>query len=188
MSIVVAVQKNDRIVMAADTLVCFGDDVVIPSANASVPKIQRLGSVVIGGTGWAVYDDIFRDYLHDKPAPELADERSIFTFFMNLWKVLHENYAFVNDQAADKDTPFGELDATFLITNRKGIFKVSSDMGITKFNQYYAVGSGSDYALGALYNLYDMDLDVSEIARRAVHTAIQFDVHCGGEIDVLLVE
>jgi ATP-dependent protease HslVU (ClpYQ) peptidase subunit len=187
MSIVVAVHKNDRTVVAADTLASFGDAERVPPANASVHKVLRIGDAVVGGTGWAVYDDILRDFLSRHPAPSLTGEGEIFSFFMQLWKALHDEYSFVNDQAPGKDTPFGDLDSSFLIASSGGIFKVSSDMGITRFNQYYAIGCASDYALGAMYNLYPVEADPESIARRAVETAIAFDMHCGGEVEVLEV-
>ena len=40
------------------------------------------------------------------------------------------------------------------------------------------------YALGAMYQIYDQDADAAELARRAVETAIEFDIYCGGEIDL----
>jgi len=82
---------------------------------------------------------------------------------------------------------FGNLDASFLIANRGGIYMVSGDMSISRFEQYAAIGSGADYALGALYHLYDQERDAATIARKAVETAIQFNVHCGGDVQVVKV-
>ncbi|MCZ6836700.1 MAG: hypothetical protein O7G85_13060 [Planctomycetota bacterium] len=188
MSIVVAVKKNGRIVMAADTLSSFGEAEMSPTANSRTDKIYRFGSSILGSTGWAVYDDILSHYVSRHEMPDLTTKTAIFSFFMQFWKDLHESYPFVNDQAINKESPFGDLDSSFLFANANGIFKVSSDMCVSPFNQYYTIGSGSEYALGALYNLYDALDDPAEIARYAVRTACQFDVHCGGEIDVLEVE
>ncbi len=188
MSIVVAVKKNDRLVMAADTLTCFGESEQTPASNCRTEKIYRFGESIFGATGWAVYDDILRDYVNRKGSPDLGGRDAIYRFFIDLWKELHEHYAFVNDQAQNKDAPFGDLDTSFLIANQSGLFKVSSDLCVTAFEQYYAIGSGAEYALGALYTCYDASDDAAEIARRAVLTACQFDVHCGGDIDVLGVE
>ena len=102
-------------------------------------------------------------------------------------QALHKRYPFVNDQAQSRDSPFGDLDSSFLIANAAGIFKVSHDMDVCSFQQYYAIGTGADYALGAFLNLYDTDLETEVVARRAVETAVQFDVHCGGDLDVLSV-
>jgi len=187
MSIVVAVRKDDVTAIAADTLTIFGDQQRTPTSNARSRKVMRLGSAVIGATGWGVYDDILAHYLRDRPAPELTSSRSIFAFFLDLWKALHDNYPFVNDQSTGKDSPFGDLDSTFLVGHDAGIHKVAGDLGVTAFMQYHAIGSGSEYALGAMQTLYDEPLSAEHIARRAVAAACEFDVYCGGEIDVLIV-
>lgn len=188
MSVVVAVHKNDSIVMAADTLTCFADDEQIPQDNSRSVKIVRIGRSIIGGAGWGVYDDIFNDFLADRHPPELGSERAIFQFFLDLWKALHEKYTFVNDQAGNKDSPFGDLDSSFLIVNATGVYRVCSDLSVSRFNQYHAVGSGSPYALGAMQALFDTDMDGRQIAERAVRAAMAFNVYCGGAVDVLEVE
>lgn len=188
MSIVVAVTKNNQTVMAADTLTCFGDAEQVPADNCPTIKIRKLGSALLGGTGWAVYDDIIEHYVVENKEPDLSDRQSIFTFFLDLWKAMHDRYTLVNDQAQSKESPFGDMDSSFLIANSNGIFKISQDLSVTSFNQYYAIGWGADYALGAMYNLYQSDFDAATIAKQAAKTAIEFNVHCGGDITVMSVQ
>lgn len=172
--------------MAGDSLTLFGDEESAPASNARSPKIMPLGDVLLGGSGWGVYDDILRDYLAHHPLPILSDEHAIFRFFLDFWKALHDGYPFVNDQASDKDSPWGDLDASFLIAHEHGIFKVSGNLGVTRFNQYWSIGSGSSYALGAMHTLYNRsDCSAEDIARAGVEAGIALSVHSGGEIDVL---
>lgn len=187
MSIIAAVRKNDQTFLAADTLTCFGDSHRVPQSNAITPKIRRIGGVVVGGSGWGVYDRILDAHLAEQPDPPLSNEPEIFAFFMDLWRVMHDKYSFVNDQAGSKDSPFGDLDSSFLVGSPHGIYKVSPDMDVSRFDQYYAIGSGAEYALGALYNLYEWEESGEIIARSAVESAIAFDVYCGGEITVMQV-
>lgn len=188
MSIIVATTRNGRTVMAADSLTCFGDSHRVPPENAMTPKVRRLGSSIIGSAGWGVYDRILDAHLADRPAPDFSGERAIFAFFVELWKVMHDQYNFVNDQAQSKDSPFGDLDSSFLIANRDGLFKVSPDMDVSRFDRYYAIGSGAEYALGALYVEYPSAESAEDLARLAVGASIALDVYCGGEITVLAVE
>lgn len=181
MSIVVAVRKQDRTVIAADSLTVFGEAQQLPPANSMTPKVRRVGDSFVGAAGWAIYDCILENFLAGRPEPSLRDEPSIFAFFLELWHALHDRYPFVNDQAQGKDTPFGDLDSSFLIANAHGMFKVSHDLDVFRFNQYYAIGSGAEYAMGAMSVLYEQADDAEEIARRAVGAATLFDVHCGGE-------
>ncbi|MDP7006477.1 MAG: hypothetical protein QF718_09745 [Phycisphaerales bacterium] len=185
MSVIVAIRKEHRIVMAADTLTTFGDSEVMPQENARTPKVGRIGDSLIGGAGWAVYDDILNDFLSTKPTPDLSSSRKIFSFFLGFWKALHEHYTFVNDQAASASTPFADLDSTFLIANAGGIFTVASDLGVTPLNRYYAIGSGGEYAMGVLHALYDRSESIEDTARDAVNAAIAMNLQCGGTVDVL---
>jgi ATP-dependent protease HslVU (ClpYQ) peptidase subunit len=101
---------------------------------------------------------------------------------------MRSRYTLVNDQSHEDDpTPFADLDSSFLIGNRSGIYQVSGNMSVSTFEQYYAVGSGASYALGAMSVLYGTDLDAEAIARAACQAAIEYDVFCGGDLDVFSV-
>ncbi len=183
MTIILAVHKNDETVIAADTRISFGSE-IIPGDNLQVEKIIKAGSSYIGSAGWGLYDNILADYIGHRGEIRLEDSSSIFSFFLDFWHELHKQYPFVNDQSGDKDSPFGDLDAKFLIASPGGIFHVANNLGVRKFEKYYAIGSGSSYSLGALDQLYDRKLDAGSIARRAVLTAMKFDRACGGEVDL----
>jgi ATP-dependent HslUV protease subunit HslV len=187
MSIAVAVKKAGRIAIGADTQINFGD-IKVPVENYRPTKVRRIGSSYLAVTGWGLYENIFTDYLARAGRPRLGNERDIFRFFVKFWKELREKYPFVNDQAHQDDrTPFADLDAAFLVVNRRGIFHVSGNMTVTVFEQYAAIGSGADYALGALHALYDLDLDAQALVQRACGAALAFNIYCGGQIDVIEV-
>jgi len=184
MSIAVAVSKHGKTVVAADTQENFGDRKVLRTNHRSA-KIMKVGASYLAQTGWGIYENILTDYLSKAEAPRLRNETEVFTFFVRFWRQLHKKYSFVNDQADDDDkTPFADLDASFLVVNRSGIFLVSGNMSVTQFNEYYAIGSGGSYALGALHALYNQDLEAEEIARGACGAATNFDIYCGGELDL----
>ena len=187
MSIAVAVRKGSTIAVAADSQENFGDRKIV-GANHRASKILELGGSALAMTGWGVYDNVFSDYLRSRRAPRFASEREIFVFFVKLWKDLRKRYSFVDDQVQDEDrSPFADLDSSFLIGNRHGIFHVSGDMSVMGFQEYYAIGSGASYALGVLHALYATERDAAVLARRACEAAITFDVYCGGDIDVRTV-
>ena len=184
MSIVVAVKKGKEIAVAADTVTSCGS-LRVESDNHRAIKIRKVGSALVGATGWGVYDNILDDFLAAKKRPALTTKQSIFSFFIAFWRELHERYPFVNDQCdSELRSPFADLDADFLIANPSGIYQVAADMSVTEFQKYYAIGSGSGPALGALYALYDSSRDAETLARKAVEAAVAFNVHCGGEIVV----
>jgi len=182
MSIAVAVRSQGRIVIACDTKRTFGSG-ELPEANLTDMKVRRVGAAYLAATGWGLYSNILDDYLSTRRNARLVDERSIFSFFRVFWKDLHERYSFVSDQRHDEESPFGDLDASFLITSAHGIFSVACDMSVTEFKQYYAIGSGAPYALGALHALYEDGVDPTQVAHKATQTAMALDLYCGGTVN-----
>jgi ATP-dependent HslUV protease subunit HslV len=181
MTVVVAVRKGERTVLAADSMTSFGNEKQ-PFENLTVDKLRRVGASWIGHAGWGLYEQILDDLLTGRRAPPLSDSRAVFRFFVRLWQAMKEHYPYVNEQSADKETPFADLDATFLVVNRRGIFMVASNLTVTQFQRYQAIGGGAPYALGALHARYDHEDDPVVLAREAIAAAVAFDVHCGGEV------
>lgn len=186
MTVAVAVKKGDRIVLAADSLVNFGGQRYDPR-NCRFRKIHLVGDSVIAWAGWSLYSELLEAHLQASPPPSLTSEGDVFSFFIRFWRTLRDDYS-MRGPNTDAEHPFADLYSTFLLVNRHGLFRVSSDMDVTEFQEYAAVGSGSKYALGALRVLYDASDDVSAIATRAVQVGIDFDVYCGGTIDVVEVD
>ena len=184
MSIALAIERNGELILAADTLTSFGHTKVPPALHAAV-KVRRVGASLLATTGWGVYENILDDVLARRKNVRLGSSGEIFDFFLRLWSDLHKKYSFVNDQIDEKEAgPFGNLDSTFLIAGRAGIFYVGPDMSVTKVKHYFAIGSGAPFALGALHALHDSKLGAEAIARRAVAAAIAFDTYCGGEVQI----
>lgn len=184
MSIAVVVRKNNEIVIGADTLQCF-DSSQASIDNLNESKLRRIGCAILSSAGWGLYDNILDDYLSSRKSVDLSTKHEVFKFFKELWPVLHEKYSFVNNQCENKDSPFGELDSSFLIATKEHIFSVSSNMCVTEFLKYYAIGAGRDYAIGAMHVLYNQDKNAEEIARLAIEAAIANNVYCGGNIEIL---
>ncbi len=181
MTIAVAVSKNGRTFLAADSLVTFGGQ-RFAADNCEFHKIQPVGDSLMVWSGWSLYGEILRSHLLSVPPPTLRTEQEVFTFFVSLWRSMRTDLTWV--ERGGKDHPFADLESTFLLANKASMFVVASDMDVTQFKQYTAVGSGSKYALGALRILYEQLDDPEEIARRAVQVGIDCDVYCGGAIDV----
>lgn len=188
MTVAVAVTKNGRTVLAADSLVHFGGE-RFPPTNGQFHKIRRIGQSLLAWAGWSLYGELLDAHLasSELPPSELATEAEVFEFFISFWRVIRRNYTWTAHSNDGGRHPFATLDSTFLLANRHGVFRIAGDMEVAQFHEYTAVGSGSSYALGALRVLYGQSEDPAEIARRAVQVGIDFNVHCGGEIDVEVV-
>lgn len=186
MTIAVAVRKNGQTVLAADSLVNFGGQ-RFPPENCRFHKIYRMGSTSIVWAGWSLYAEMLTAHLAQNEPPTLASEPEVFSFFVRFWRAMREDYTFISRSQQSGDHPFVDLESVFLLVNHAGMFRVAGDMDVTAFEQFCAIGSGSKYAMGALRVLYPQDLSAAEIALRAVQVGIDFDVHCGGDIDLVEV-
>ncbi len=184
MSVAVVVKKNNKIVVGADTLQCF-DSNITDVDNLNESKLRRIGPTILASTGWGLYDNILDDYLKGKKTVRLSTKQEVFLFFKKLWPVLHEKYTFVKNQCDDSDSPFGELDSSFLIATKKRIFFVSSNMCVTEFLKFFAIGAGRDFAIGAMHVLYDQNKSAEQIAHLAIEAAISNNIYCGGDIELL---
>ena len=63
----------------------------------------------------------------------------------------------------DKEDALESSRMDCLIANPHGIFGVAAHRTVQEFSRFYAYGSGSDYALGAMYSAYERP----ELDRRA---------------------
>ena len=61
-------------------------------------------------------------------------------------------------------------------------------MTVWQHKEYCAIGSGSQYAFGALHVLYPQLASARQIAIQAVEAATRFDDGCGGPVDVFSVK
>ena len=183
MSVAVAVVRNGHVHLATDSMIHFGGEKV-PPGNLADRKMRPVGRAWMAATGWSLYSNILDDWLEGrKRMPSLSSPAHVFRFFNALWDQLHDRYSFVKDQPEDHDSPFGDLDSTFLVASPGGLFHVASDLSVTAFEQYFAIGSGASVALGAVHALWDSDLGGDAIAEAGVRAAIDLDLYCGGPIN-----
>ena len=184
MSVAVAVLKGRSLALATDSMIHFGGEKV-PTDNLADRKMRRIGPAWLAATGWSLYSNILDDWLGGrKRMPSLASSPAVFRFFNDLWGQLHDRYSFVKDQPDDHDSPFGDLDSTFLVASPGGLFHVASDLSVTEFRRYFAIGSGAAIAMGAVHALWETELTAEQIAGRAAAAAVDLDLYCGAPINV----
>ena len=93
--------------------------------------------------------------------------------------------AFLNPKEEDDD-PYESSQMTVMIANPSGIFAVYSMREVFEFDRFWAIGSGRDFALGAMFALYPKTKSASAIAEAGVVAGAEFDT--GTATPVLLHE
>ena len=181
MSTIVVVKKNGLAVIAADTLTSQGSRRLTVDHNTNPEKIVRLKDSYIGVTGSSAHRLVL-EHVFDSldQAPGLSSRQEIFDLVRRLHPRLKQEY-FLNPRDDERD-PYESSQMNLLIANRHGIFGCYSLREVFEYDRFWATGSGSDYALGAMHAVFDRDMDAPEIAQVGVRAAIDFDEATGGPI------
>jgi len=161
--------------IAADTLIKWGSAKESAAYIANHDKILRVGDSLVGVTGTATFTAILRDYFdHSSEEVRLDSPSQIFRAWNRLHGILKERYFLLPEE--DKEDALESSRMDCLIANPHGIFGVAAHRTVQQFSKFYAYGSGSDYALGAMYSAYaDPQLSAEQVARHGIEAAAEFD-------------
>ena len=174
MSTIVVVSKNGKACIAADSLTSFGDLKMGSTYDRSHDKIQSYKDGLFGIVGSAAHALVMESVLaDDKIELDFSSRLNIFETFRGLHSVLKENY-FLNSKDEDDD-PYEATHIDALICNPKGIFGVYSLREVSEYTKFWAIGSGSEFALGAMHALYNRLDSAEEIAKAGVEAGAEFD-------------
>lgn len=166
MTTVVGVQYKNGFVLAADSQITDGDR---PYISPDVPKIAQVGEYVIAGAGVSRYCDIVL-YGWKPPVYDGTDE---YTFMVSRFipelRKIHEETGYT---LKDEDS------FQFVVGLNNKLYHITEDYSVIRTNtNVYGVGSGSPYAIGALFAGADI--------REAVKIAIKLDINSGGKIQIV---
>jgi ATP-dependent HslUV protease, peptidase subunit HslV len=180
MTTIVAVKKNGVVAIAADTLTTFGNTRLPAALDASHDKILHCGDSYIGVCGSAAHHLVLASLLAKAPDVQLNSKAGIFETFRKLHPVLKEE-CFLNPKE-DEEDPYESSQITALIANSSGIYGIYSMREVFEYSQFWAIGSGHEYALGALHQAYARYDSVLDIARAGVDAGVAFDKNSAAPI------
>jgi len=180
MTTIVAVRKNGIVAIAADTLTTFGNTRLHASQDGSHDKILKIGESYVGVCGSAAHHLVLANLLAKSPEVQLNSKAAIFETFRKLHPILKEE-CFLNPKE-DEDDPYESSQITALIANSSGIYGIYSMREVFEYTQYWAIGSGHEFSLGAMYHAYPLDMDAVSIARAGVEAGIAYDKNSAAPI------
>ena len=175
MTTIAVVKKNGYAAIAADTLTKWGSGKESADYVSNNDKIVQVGATFLAGSGSATFKTIMRDYFsRPRVSPRFDDPMAIFQTWQRFHVALKEKYFLV--AGTDKDDSIESTRFDVLIANPHGIFGIGAHRTVQEYSKFYAIGSGTDLALGALYAAYgDPRKDALALARLAVEAAAEFD-------------
>jgi ATP-dependent protease HslVU (ClpYQ) peptidase subunit len=173
MTTCVVVKKDNQIAIAADTLVTFGDTRLSNSYEAN-SKIFKVGDSYITLAGTAAHFPVMRKLLTEMgDSCKLSTRDEVFETYSKVHQILKENY-FLNVKE-EEDDPYESSQIVSLIANPYGIFGVYSYREVFSFDRFWGIGSGRNFALGAMYAVYDKAESARKIAEVGVQAGAEFD-------------
>ncbi len=174
MSTVVVVRKNGVACIAADSLTSYGDLKLSSLYDPHSEKIQTFGETHLAIVGSAAHTLVIESLLNkDDFFPDFSNRSSIFTTFSQVHSELKEHY-YLNTKD-EEDDPYESSHIDALAVNEHGIFGIYAMREVYEYSRFWATGSGSPYALGAMHAVFDRYDSAESIAEAGVLAGAEFD-------------
>jgi ATP-dependent protease HslVU (ClpYQ) peptidase subunit len=174
-STIVAVLKNNIACIAADSLTSFGDTRQAAEYVTDYDKILPFGEqCYLGIVGSAAHHLVMQNLFAKHPEKiDFSDRSSIFESMRQIHPILKDEY-FLNSKD-DNDDSYESSRVDALIVNRSGIFGLYSLREVDQYSRFWAVGSGAEFALGAMKVAYELFDDAQAVARAGIEAGACFD-------------
>lgn len=173
MSTVTAVKKNGEIAIACDTLIKWGSEKNTAAHLVNHNKIFAYGENFFAVTGLSAGQLALQHFLSKQPKTlALRTPEEIFLCWRDFQRALKDDY-FFDPKVEEAGFETSGLDV--LMINPYGIFAVGAHRDVQQFKNFYAYGAGNEFALGAMFALYDDPaLDAQTLAERGIAAAAEF--------------
>ena len=174
MTTITVVKKGREVAIAADCQSTFGDTRLTATHDARSNKIFELDGSFFAISGSAAHDLVLQAALSKLKSRQFDSRPAIFETFRKLHPKLKDDFFLKTEE--EEDDPYESSQMTVLIANPHGIFAVYSMREVYEFNQFWAIGSGRDYAVGAMWAAWPQLEGAAEIAQLGVQAGCEFDV------------
>ena len=191
MTTVVVVKKAGQVAIAADTLVTFGDTRLSHryEPNSKLFEVDTpTGPSYVGVAGTVAHFPVLRKAMTALPKDQLklGSKDEVFDTFTRLHPLLKETF-FLQTKEDDND-PYESSQFSVLIANASGIYGLYSDREVFEFNEFWGIGSGRGFALGAMHATWDRAKTARELATIGVQAGCEFDKNSAGPIEVFTLK
>ena len=185
MTTVVVVRKNGQVAIGADTLVTFGDTRLSHrfEDNEKLFKVDAQGGPsYIGMAGTVAHFPVLRKALNALPKDQLrlGSREEVFDTFLRLHPLLKESF-FLQTKEDDND-PYESSQFSVLIANASGIYGLYSYREVFEFKEFWGIGSGRSFALGAMHATYARAKTAREVVDAGLQASCEFDRNSAGPL------
>lgn len=191
MTTLVVVKKAGQVAIAADSLVTFGDT-RLPQrfeANSKIFQVQTPdGPSYVGMAGTVAHFPALRKAMAALPREDLrlGSRDEVYDTFLKLHPLLKEMF-FLQTKEDDND-PYESSQFTTVIANGSGIYGLYSYREVFEFKEFWGIGSGRSFALGAMHACWDKTKTARELALVGLNAGCEFDKNSAGPIEVFTLK
>jgi ATP-dependent HslUV protease subunit HslV len=191
MTTLVVVKKAGQVAIAADTLVTFGDTSLGQrfEANSKIFKVDTpAGLSYVGMAGTVAHFPVLRKAMAALPKDQLklGSRDEVFDTFVKLHPLLKETF-FLQTKEDDND-PYESSQFTVVIANASGIYGLYSYREVFEFKEFWGIGSGRSFALGAMHAAWDKAKTAREVAMAGLNAGCEFDKNSAGPVDIFTLK
>lgn len=191
MTTVVVVKKAGQVAIAADTMVTFGDTRLSHryEPNSKLFKVDAIGGPsYVGIAGTVAHFPVLRKAMIALPKDQLklGSKDEVFDTFTKLHPLLKESF-YLQTKEDDND-PYESSQFSVVIANATGIYGLYSYREVFEFNQFWGIGSGRSFALGAMYASWDKAKTAREVASIGIQAGCEFDKNSGGPVELFTIK
>ena len=191
MTTVVAVRKGGQVAIGADTLVTFGDT-RLSHRSEDNRKLFAFdganGRNVFAASGSLAHFPVLRHALAAMPKADirLGSKDEVFLTFTKLHPVLKETF-FLQTKEEDHD-PYESSQFSVLLANASGIYGVYSYREVFEFKEFWSIGSGRSFALGAMHASHARARSAREVAEAGLAAGCEFDRSTAAPLDIITLK
>lgn len=162
MTAIIGIRDHERkvVLIASDSMATDGGEIYTTNSV----KIKRLGSLVVGAAGWTrLTQKLFADKFSDEAVSKAG----------GIWNFLVGPFTAKIMKLQDElKAETAGCASVMLVAWRDRLFEVYNDHTIQELDNYWAVGSGQDLALGSLYTTFELEgLSIEDKAQLALESA-----------------
>ena len=173
MTTITVVKKGGQVAIAAESLTTFGDTRLARQYKGEHDKILHVAGSWIGLCGSSAHHLVLTSAMAQLDDIRLGSRMEVYETFRRLHPILKE-HAYLNPKE-DEDDPYESSQMIALIANDSGIYGVYSYREVFSFDRFWGIGSGRNFALGAMYAVYDRTASARRIAEIGVKAGAEFD-------------
>ena len=113
---------------------------------------------------------------------KLHSKDDVFDTFTRLHPLLKETF-FLQTKEDDND-PYESSQFSVVIANGSGIFGLYSYREVFEFKEFWGIGSGRSFALGAMHATWDKAKTAREVAHTGVRAGCEFDKNSAPPVEI----